>query len=79
MGLTHAKIALSNPQQPDRTPVEVLALADTGALHLCIPNHIVIQLDLTAVKEREVTLADGSKKAVPYVGPIRMDYLVAPE
>lgn len=75
MGLTHTKIMLSNPQQPDLDAVEISALADTGALHLCIPDHIVTQLDLKAVEEREVTLADGSKKAVPYVGPIRMDYL----
>jgi clan AA aspartic protease len=75
MGLTHAKITLSNPRLPDLEPVEIRALADTGALHLCIPNHIVIQLGLETVEEREVTLADGTKRAVPYVGPIRMDYL----
>ena len=45
-------------------------MADSGALHLCIPEHIQIQLRLEAIDSKEVTLADGSKKLVPYVGPI---------
>ncbi len=75
MGLTHTTIRLSNPRLPERDAIEVKALADTGVLHLCIPNHVAIQLGLQSVEEREVTLAAGTKKAVPYVGPIRMDYL----
>lgn len=75
MGLTNATIKLSNPRKPELAAVEIKALADTGAVHLCIPNHIVIQLGLESVEEREVTLADGVKKKVPYVGPVRMDYL----
>ena len=42
----------------DLAPVEVMALADSGALHLCIPEHIQIQLDLEAIDHKEVTLAD---------------------
>jgi len=55
--------------------VEIDALADTGAVHLCIPEHISIQLDLEIAEEREVTLADGAKKKVPYVGPIKMEFM----
>jgi clan AA aspartic protease len=75
MGLTTSKIILSNPRRSDLSPVEIEALADTGALHLCIPDHIRIQLDLDKVEDREVTLADGSKRLVPYVGPIMISFM----
>ncbi len=75
MGLTTATIKLSNPRKPDLLPVKIKALADTGALHLCIPQHVAIQLDLQEVEKREVTLADGSKRKVSYVGPIQMDFM----
>ena len=35
MGLTNATIQLRNPRLPELEPVEVDALADTGAVHLC--------------------------------------------
>ncbi len=49
-------------------------MADSGALHLCIPEHIQIQLRLEAIDSKEVTLADGSKRLVPYVGPIELRF-----
>jgi len=75
MGLSIAKIKLSNPRRADLEAVEIDALADTGAVHLCIPEHISIQLDLEMAEEREVTLADGAKRKVPYVGPIKMEFM----
>ncbi len=75
LGLTYTKFKLSNPRRLDLNPIEIEALADTGAVHLCIPEHIAIQLDLEPAEQREVTFADGSKKRVPYVGPIRMDFI----
>ena len=42
MGYVHAKIELSNPRQPDLKPIPVEALADTGALMLCIPEHLAL-------------------------------------
>jgi len=74
MGLTNAKIQLHNPRLPELEPVEVDALADTGAVHMCIPSHIQIQLKLEEIAKKEVALADGSKKLVPYVGPIELRY-----
>lgn len=74
MGLTNANIQLRNPRLPELEPVEVDALADTGAVHLCIPSHIQIQLKLEEIDKKEVTLADGSRKLVPYVGPIELRY-----
>jgi clan AA aspartic protease len=70
MGLVRTKISLGNPKRPDLAPIEVDALVDTGALHLCIPVHIAIQLDLEEREKREVTVADRSRHLVPYVGPL---------
>jgi clan AA aspartic protease len=74
MGYVHATIELSNPRQPELRPVEVSALADTGALMLCIPEHLVLQLQLEQESFREVTVADGRVMRVPYVGPVRVAY-----
>lgn len=65
---------LKNPRLPELAPVDVVALADSGAVHLCIPEHVQIQLRLEAIDDKEVTLADGSKKLVPYVGPIELRF-----
>jgi clan AA aspartic protease len=59
---------------PEIKPYSANALVDTGALHLCIPQHISLQLKLKQLEEREVTIADGSKKLVPYVGPIKVTF-----
>jgi clan AA aspartic protease len=74
MGLVNGKILLKNPRLPELAPVDVVALADSGAVHLCIPEHVQIQLKLEAIDNKEVTLADGSKKLVPYVGPIELRF-----
>lgn len=74
MGITHAVLKLANPIKPELSSIEAVALADTGALHLCIPQHIAIQLDLQEKEKREVTLADGSKKTVSYVGPVEVGF-----
>jgi clan AA aspartic protease len=74
MGLLNGKVLLKNPRLPELAPVDVAALADSGAVHLCIPEHVQIQLKLEAIDNKEVTLADGSKKLVPYVGPIELRF-----
>jgi clan AA aspartic protease len=74
MGLVNAKILLKNPRKPELETIEVEALVDSGALHLCIPEHIQIQLKLDEIDKKEVTIADGSKKLVPYVGPIEVRF-----
>lgn len=43
MGITKAKLALTNPRKPELQPVEVDALAVAGALHLCMPPHVRMQ------------------------------------
>lgn len=74
MGIINAKVLLRNPRKPELEPIEVEALADSGAVHLCIPEHIRIQLELDEIDKKEVTLADGSRKLVPYVGPIELRF-----
>lgn len=70
MGLVTANLVLSNPRDSSIDPIEVPALADTGSVFLCIPEHVRLQLKLDVLQEREVGLADGSCVSVPYVGPV---------
>lgn len=74
MDLTNAKISLRNPRLPELESVEIDALADTGAVHMRIPPHIHLRLRLEETDKKEVTLADGSRKLVPYVGPVELRY-----
>jgi clan AA aspartic protease len=70
MGIVMTKLVLSNPRDPSLEPIEVPALADTGSVFLCIPEHVRLQLKLEIHETREVKLADGSYHSFPYVGPI---------
>ena len=74
MGLVNAPLILKNPRKTELSEVSVSALADTGSVHLCIPEHIRIQLELDELDKKEVTLADGSRKLVPYVGPLEIHF-----
>jgi clan AA aspartic protease len=70
MGIIRTKLSLANPKHSELAPIEVEALVDTGAMHLCVPEHIVHQLKLEELDQREITIADGSKRLVSYVGPL---------
>lgn len=70
----HAKIRLSNPRRSRLSPVEFEALVDTGAMTLCIPKELMLQLRLTEIEKREVTTADGKNTIVPYVGPVQINF-----
>lgn len=74
MGLVNGKVVLSNPRIAELESLELEALADAGAVHLCIPEHVRLQLKLEAIDNKEVTLADGSKQLVPYVGPLEIRF-----
>ena len=69
-----ARVSLKNPRKPRLAPVHVEAMADSGAVHLCIPEHTSIQLQLEEIDKKEVTLADGSRKLVSYVGPVEIRF-----
>jgi clan AA aspartic protease len=67
-------LALTNPLRPDIKPVQAPALVDTGSVFLVIPDHVRLQLELDQESTREVTLADGSHRAIPYVGPVEVKF-----
>lgn len=74
MGLVHAHIILSNPRDASMRPMAVRALVGTGAFMLCLPQQVAIQLGLEELEQREVTLADGKKLKVPFVGPVEIRF-----
>jgi clan AA aspartic protease len=74
VGLVNGQLILRNPRLPDLPPVQTAALADSGAVFLCIPEHVRVQLKLQAIDTKEVTLADGSRTMIPYVGPIEVRF-----
>ncbi len=74
MGYVQASIILSNPSKAQLKPITTNALVDYGSLFLCVPQHIAVQLELNELEKREVTIADGSKKLVPYVGSVRVSF-----
>jgi clan AA aspartic protease len=70
MGLIYVDLKLFNPKRTDLHPVEVEALVDTGSVFLVIPEHVRAQLALDQLMTKDVTLADGSCRSLPYVGPV---------
>ena len=74
MGLIRTEIDLSNPRSGELAPLKVKALVDTGAVTLCIPEHVAVQLDLAELEKREVTTAEGRLLSVPYVGPVQVRF-----
>lgn len=74
MGLAVTKILLDNPRIDSLKPIEVEALADSGALFLCIPDHVANQLHLKETSQKEVTTADGRRQLCPYVGPVHVRF-----
>jgi len=74
VGLIYADIELANPKNGSLKSMTVKALVDTGAMTLCIPEHIAIQLQLQEIDKREVTTADERRHVVPYVGPVQISF-----
>ncbi|MBA7542830.1 hypothetical protein ES705_35154 [subsurface metagenome] len=74
MGLIYADIELLNPMKSDLRAIAVRALVDTGAITICIPEHVAVQLELHEIEKREVITADEKVHVVPYVGPIQIRF-----
>lgn len=74
MGLAYAELILESTFRNRR--MQVRALVDSGAVFMIIPEHVALQLgfDIDEFSTREVVLADGSRKAVPMVGPLRVHF-----
>lgn len=74
MGYVRTDIELSNPREGMLGSINVNSLVDMGALMLCVPEHIRVQLKLEELEKREVTTADGRKQLVPYAGPVMVKF-----
>jgi clan AA aspartic protease len=74
MGLAYGDVTISNPRMEHLSPITVRALADSGAIMLCIPAHLALQLQLETLENRDVVLADGREISVPYVGPVEVRF-----
>ena len=74
MGIQHADISLENIIL--KRKIEVKALVDSGSVFMTVPQHVAVQLgfDLDEVSTREAVLADGSRKRVPMIGPLRVHF-----
>jgi clan AA aspartic protease len=72
MGLVYASLLLRNPRSGES--MEVRALADSGALLLCIPETIAVELGLQELEKRSITLADGRAQIVSYSGPVEVHF-----
>ncbi len=75
MGIINVEVSLANPQRAELRPMQAQALVDTSAITLCIPEHVSIQLDLQELERREVTVANGKREVVSYVGPVKIGCL----
>ena len=73
MGVVTGTILLRNARVPTMV-LQVGAIADTRTVHLCIPEKFRERLQLEPVAERELELVDGTKKVVPYVGPVEIRF-----
>jgi clan AA aspartic protease len=74
MGLVKTRISLNNPKDPSLSKIEIEALVNAGALHLCIPEHVAVQLQLQEIYKREVVTADGRRQLCAYVGPVQITF-----
>jgi clan AA aspartic protease len=74
MGIVNGRLILKNPRKPQLAAVETAALADSGAVYLSIPEHLYLQLELETLDTKEVTLADGSRRAIRYAGPLQVHF-----
>ena len=74
MGITHADIQLENILL--KRKINAKALVDSDSVFLTVPQHVAVQLgfDLDEVSAREEVLADGSRKRVPMIGPLRVHF-----
>ena len=73
MGIVSTTILLRNARVPTLA-FQVGAVADSGAVHLCIPQTVCDRLKLEKLEDKVVTLADGTTRLVPYVGPVEIRF-----
>ena len=73
MGPAYAMLQLRNPKLPALLPISVRSLADTGALHLCVPAHVALQLQPKRCRKGTSSLLKARRWCVrAYVGPVEV-------
>lgn len=74
MGLTYSEISLENSFTKRRMDVRVLV--GSSSVFLTVPENVAIQpgFALQETSKREVVLADGSRRNVPMIGPLRVRF-----
>ena len=74
MGLIYAMLKLSNPKRADIRPVEAKKPWPTAVQYAwSFPTPFASNCN-RRTESREVTLADGMRKFVPYVGPVQLQF-----
>ena len=67
MGITHVKVAIRNPAEPERV-WEGLFLVDTGAIDCLVPRRHLESIGLVPEGHRTYGLADGSEITLDVAG-----------
>ena len=62
MGITFAKVTVSNPRRVRARPRELEFLIDTGAIFSVVPASVLRALGIRKLEREEFTLADGTKR-----------------
>ena len=75
MDMVYVDLRLANDARDDLEELDASALVDTGSMHLCIPEHMALQLQLEDLDTREFVLADGKRTQIRYVSPVRIEIL----
>ena len=73
MGLVRQHIRLSNPHEPSVEEIDAIALVDTGAIELCLPERIANQLKLKYAGEIGIHLANGDKQTCDAMTTVRLE------
>ena len=74
MGSIRTTIKLLNPLKDHLAPFEVVAVVDTGALNLCVPECLAKRLDFQILEYKDVIMPDGRTIKCPYVGPVMVQF-----
>jgi clan AA aspartic protease len=63
VGITFARVNVSNPRRPDLGTDTIEFLIDTGAIYSAVPASVLEALAIPRLDRHEFTLADGSHQA----------------
>lgn len=63
VGVTFARVKVSNPRRSDLGLVELEFLVDTGAIYSVVPTSVLDALGVARLERHEFTLADGTHQA----------------